>query len=124
MTTTDTPPFDPGTQLGYLETIGRVSGQPRLTEIWFGYEHNVIYILSGGGLGKDWVRNFRKTPQVRFRVGETWVTGTARVVDDPVLEARMRRVVAGKYYHFDPDGESPLPNSWSKTATPVAIDLN
>jgi len=46
------------------------------------------------------------------------------VVDDPVLEARMRRVVAGKYYRFDPDGESPLPNSWSKTATPVAIDLN
>jgi len=33
MTTTDTPPFDPTTSLGYLETIGRVSGQPRETEI-------------------------------------------------------------------------------------------
>jgi deazaflavin-dependent oxidoreductase (nitroreductase family) len=124
MTTMETPPFDPGTQLGYLETIGRVSGQPRLTEIWFGYENNAIYILSGGGLGKDWVRNFQKTPQVRFRVGESWVSGTARVVDDPVLEARIRRVVAGKYYHFNPDGEEPLPNSWSKPATPVAIDLD
>lgn len=124
MTTTDTPPFDPMTPLGYLETIGRVSGQPRQTEIWFGYERDMIYILSGGGLAKDWVRNFQKTPRVRFRVGETWVSGTAGVVDDPSLEARIRRVVAGKYYHFDPDGDNPLPNDWSKTATPVAIDLD
>ena len=26
MTSPDTPPFDPATPLGYLETIGRVSG--------------------------------------------------------------------------------------------------
>ncbi len=123
MTTTDMPPFDPATPLGYLETVGRVSGQPRETEIWFGYEHPGIYILSGGGLAKDWVRNFQKTPNVRFRVGDAWVTGTARVVDDAVLEARIRRVVAGKYYHFDPDGDAPLPNDWSRTAAPVAIDI-
>ena len=124
MTTTDTPSFDPTTSLGYLETIGRVSGQPRETEIWFGYEQGMIYILSGGGLGKDWGRNFQKMPRVRFRVGDTWVSGTAGVVDNPALEARIRRVVAGKYYHFDPDGDDPLPNDWSKTAIPVAIDLD
>jgi hypothetical protein len=95
-----------------------------LTEIWFGYERGMIYILSGGGLAKDWVRNFQESPQVRFRVGDVWVAGTARVVDDPALEARIRRVVAGKYYHFDPDGDAPLPNDWSKTATPVAIDID
>lgn len=124
MTAHKRPPFNPATPLGYLETIGRVSGQPRETEIWFGYENHTIYILSGGGLAKDWVRNFRKSPRVRFRVGETWLTGTARVVEDSVLEARIRRVVAGKYYHVDPDGNDPLPNDWAKTATPVAIDLN
>jgi len=124
MSITETPPFDPATPLGYLETTGRTSGQPRETEIWFGYEHGTIYILSGGGLEKDWVRNFRKTPRVRFRVGDAWVSGIARVVDDPALEARIRRVVAGKYYHFDPDGEVPLPNEWSRTAIPVAIDLD
>lgn len=122
--TTDTPPFDPATPLVYLETIGRVSGQPRETEIWFGYERGMIYILSGGGLIKDWVRNFQKTPRVRFRVVDAWVSGTARVVDDPALEARIRRVVAGKYYHVDPDGDDPLPNEWARTATPVAIDLD
>jgi deazaflavin-dependent oxidoreductase (nitroreductase family) len=120
---TMTTPFDPATKLGYLETIGRASGQPRETEIWFGYEHGVIYILSGGGLEKDWVRNARKQPRVRFRVGGTWVTGTLRIVADAAEEARARRVVSGKYYGFDPDGDQPLPNSWSRTATPIAIDV-
>ncbi len=119
----DTPPFDPTTKLGYLETTGRVSGQPRETEIWFAYENGMIYILSGGGLNKDWIRNFQKTPTVRFRVGDTWVTGVASVVDDAALDERIRRVVAGKYYDFDADSDAPLPNEWSRTATPVKIDL-
>ena len=117
-------PFNPTTKLGYLETIGRASGQHRETEIWFAAEPGAIYILSGGGLAKDWIRNFQKSPQVRFRVDGTWVSGTARVVEDPVLEARIRRLVAGKYYDFDPDGSDPLPNEWSRTSAPVAIDLD
>ena len=117
-------PFDPTTKLGYLETTGRVSGQPRETEIWFAWEDGTIYLLSGGGLAKDWIRNFRKTPEVRFRVGKTWVTGHARIVDDPELDRRIRRVVAGKYYGFDPDGDAMLPNEWARTAVPVAIDLD
>jgi deazaflavin-dependent oxidoreductase (nitroreductase family) len=121
----ETLPFNPVTKLGYLETIGRASGQPRETEIWFGYEDGTIYLLSGGGVAKDWIRNFRKTPRVRFRVDGVWVSGTARVVEnDPDLEMRIRRVVAGKYYEFDPDGDAPLPNEWSRTAVPVAITLD
>lgn len=116
--------IDPATKLGYLQTTGRVSGIPRETEIWFAHERDMIYLLSGGGVAKDWVRNLRKTPRVRFRVGDTWVIGTARIVNDPELEMRMRRVVAGKYYGFDPDGDDPLPNEWSRTATPIAIDLD
>lgn len=119
----DTPPFDPKTLLGYLETIGRLSGQAREVEIWFGYENGMIYILSGGGLGKDWTRNILKTPAVRFRADGVWVKGIARVVDEPILEARIRRVVGGKYYHFDADGDAPLPNDWSRTASPVAIEI-
>jgi deazaflavin-dependent oxidoreductase (nitroreductase family) len=117
-------PFDPATPLGYLETTGRVSGEPRETEIWFAVEHGVIYILSGGGLEKDWVRNARNDPRVRFRVGDARVRGTWRLVTDAPEEMRARRLVAGKYYGFDPDGDAPLPNDWSRTATPVAIDLH
>jgi len=117
-------PFDPATKLGYLETTGRVSGQPRLTEIWFAAEPDAIYLLSGGGVAKDWVRNFQHTPAVRFRVDGVWVRGTARLVDDPVLDMRIRRLVAGKYYDFDPESDAPLPNEWARTAAPVAIDLD
>ncbi len=119
-----TPVFDPSTQLGYLETIGRVSGELRETEIWFAYEANTIAILSGGGLDKDWVKNARQQPRVRFRIGSTWLTGTLRFVTDPDEDTRARRIVAGKYYAFDPNGDDPLPNEWSRTATPVAIDLD
>ncbi len=119
-----TAPFDVKTKLGYLETIGRVSGQPRETEIWFAWEDGTIYLLSGGGINKDWIRNFQKTPEVRFRVGETWVTGRARIVEDPELDRRIRRVVAGKYFGFDPDSDAPLPNDWSRTAVPVAIPID
>ncbi len=116
--------IDAASQLGYLETTGRVSGEPRETEIWFAVDGDRLFILSGGGLEKDWVKNFQRHPQVRFRVGEAWVSGTARVVTDPEEEARARRMVSGKYYGFDPDGDAPLPNDWSRTATPVAIDLD
>ena len=123
MTAAESPEFDPAIPLGYLQMTGRVSGQPRETEIWFAYENGSIYILSGGGLNKDWIRNLRKTPHVRFLVGDVWVNGTARVIEDAVLDARIRRVVAAKYYHFDPDSDAPLPNEWSRTASPVVIDL-
>lgn len=119
-----TPTFNPATKLGYLETTGRVSGQPRETEIWFAYEAKTIFILSGGGLEKDWVKNARRQPRVRFRIGETWLSGTLRFVTDPAEDARARRIVAGKYYDFDPESDDPLPNEWAMTATPVAIDLD
>ncbi|MBA2776069.1 MAG: hypothetical protein H0U31_04980, partial [Chloroflexia bacterium] len=92
-------------------------------EIWFGFENGMIYLLSGGGLGKDWTRNIQKSPAVRFRVGDVRVAGPARVVDDPILEARIRRVVGGKYYDFDPDGGAPVPDEWSRTASPVVIEI-
>ncbi len=117
-------PFDVKSELRYLETIGRVSEQPCETEIWFAWEDGTIYLLSGGGISKDWIRNFQKTPEVRFRVGETWVTGRARIVEDPELDRRIRRVVAGKYFGFDPDSDAPLPNDWSRTAVPGAIPID
>lgn len=118
------PPFDPATKLGYLETTGRRSGQPRETEIWFAYENGRICLLSGGGLKKDWIRNAQANPQVRFRIGDSWLRGTFRVVTEPELNARIRRIVAGKYYDFAPDGPAPLPNEWARTAVPIAIDLD
>jgi deazaflavin-dependent oxidoreductase (nitroreductase family) len=116
--------IDPATKLGYLETIGRASGQPRETEIWWALDGDRIFILSGGGLNKDWVKNFQRTPHVRFRVRDAWVTGVASVVRDPAMERRAREVVAAKYYQYDPARDSDLPNDWTRTATPVVIELD
>ena len=121
---TTTLPIDPTAKLGYLETTGRVSGLPRETEIWWALDGERIFILSGGGLEKDWTRNFLRMPRVRFRVRDVWVTGTASVVDDPATERRAREVVAAKYYGYDPARDTDLPNDWAKTATPVMIALD
>jgi hypothetical protein len=34
----------------YLTTMGRVSGEPRTVEIWFGLSGRTIYILAGDGV--------------------------------------------------------------------------
>ena len=115
--------IDASEPLGYLETIGRVSGLPRVTEIWWALDGDRIFILSGGGLGKDWIRNVRKTPRVRFRVRDVWVSGIASVVTDPEIERRAREVVAAKYYGYDPARDDELPNAWAKTASPVMIEI-
>ncbi len=108
-------------QNGYLETIGRVSGQPRVTEIWFVAEDDRIYLLSGYHNNKDWVRNLTKTPRVRFRIGDRWYSGTARIIDsDPKEGECVRIALATKYYGGDLSGG----DNWATTGTPFAIDLD
>lgn len=126
MTTSTTPTVPEsirGEQNGYLETIGRVSGEPRVTEIWFAAEDDRIYLLSGYHNAKDWIRNLTKTPRVRFRIGDRWFTGLARIVDaDSNREEgdRIRHALAGKYYKGDLAGG----DNWATTGTPFAIDLD
>jgi deazaflavin-dependent oxidoreductase (nitroreductase family) len=111
-------------QNGYLETIGRKSGQPRETEIWYASEGGKIWILSGYHNNKDWVKNFIAYPQVRFRIGTEWFSGTMRFLEnDPELDLRARRLLVAKYYGYDLASEAELPNEWSKTATVMVIDV-
>ncbi len=112
------------TQNGYLETIGRKSGQPRETEIWYSTEDGKIFILSGYHNNKDWVKNFVAHPAVRFRIGNQWFSGTARFLDDGSdMELRARRLLVAKYYGYDLDSGADLPNEWSRTASVVVIDV-
>lgn len=105
---------------GYLETSGRKSGLPRLTEIWFAAEGDRIYLLSGYHNNKDWVRNLTKTPGVRFRIGDRWFTGNAgRVTAGPEVD-QARNLLATKYYGGDLSGGG----NWAATGTPFAINLN
>jgi deazaflavin-dependent oxidoreductase (nitroreductase family) len=103
----------------YLTTTGRVSGEPREIEIWFGLEGKTLYMLSGGGDRSDWVKNLIKTPAVTVRIADQTFEGSARRVSDPDEDARARRLLFDKY---SPSYSGDLAQ-WRDTALPIAVDL-
>jgi deazaflavin-dependent oxidoreductase (nitroreductase family) len=62
----------------YLTTIGRVSGEPREIEIWFGLDGATLYMLSGGRDRSDWVKNLMREPRVSVRIADRTFQGDAR----------------------------------------------
>lgn len=103
----------------YLTTTGRVSGQPRRIEIWFAIDEDTLYMLSGGGDRSDWVKNLRREPAVTVEIGDGKFAGLARVVTDPIEDARARARVHDKYV---PRYPGDLTN-WRRSALPIAVDL-
>ncbi len=107
---------------GYLTTTGRVSGRPHEIEIWFGVapDRRTVYLLSGGGDRADWVRNIDRDGVATFRVLGVTHEGIARQASDAEKQT-ARESLAAKYYGWS-GGE--LPNDWSRSALPIAIDLS
>jgi deazaflavin-dependent oxidoreductase (nitroreductase family) len=103
----------------YLTTTGRVSGEPREIEIWFGLAGATLYMLSGGRDRSNWVRNLTRTPEVRVRIGGREFEGTARIVDDGDEDAAARRLLLDKYE----GGYSGDLTEWGRDSLPVAVDL-
>ena len=117
------PPFErlAAESVCYLTTIGRVSGKPHTIEIWCALQGDVLYLLSGGGDGADWVKNIRKGPAVRIRVGSRTVGAKARIVRGATKEdAAARELLDGKYMGWR---EGKRLSSWARGALPVAVDL-
>lgn len=106
-------------QYCYLTTTGRVSGEPREIEIWFGLEGSTLYMLSGGRGRSNWVRNLIAEPRVEVRIADRTLAGLARVVEDPDEDERARRLLLGKYA----GGYSGDLSGWGTSALPVAVDL-
>ena len=104
----------------YLTTTGRVTGNPREIEIWFGMNGDTLYILSGGGHKSDWVKNLTKDPNVAVRIGQSRFTATGRLVQSAEEESSARTLLADKYNERESDGSL---SDWAKTALVVAIDL-
>ena len=103
----------------YLTTTGRMSGEPRKIEIWFGLEGDTLYMLSGGRDRSNWVKNLIAEPEVTVRIADRSFEGRARVVTDVDEDARARRLLLGKY---EPRYGGDLSN-WRETALPIAVDL-
>ena len=103
----------------YLTTTGRMSGEPREIEIWFGLAGATLYMLAGGGDRSNWVRNLIREPRVMVRIGDESFDGRARVVDDPDEDAKARELLLDKYQ----SGYSSDLSGWGERALPIAVEL-
>lgn len=105
----------------YLTTTGRITGRAHTIEIWFALRDGTLYMLSGGGDRADWVKNIRKDPGVRVKVGTRTVGAKARIVRGGTKEdAAARELLDGKYMGWR---EGKRLSSWARGALPVAVDL-
>ena len=105
----------------YLTTTGRRTGRDHTIEIWFGLHGGRVYLLSGGGDRADWVRNLKKRPEVRLRIGTRRAAGKARVVRSGTTEEKVaRELLDGKYQGWR---EGKRLSGWAKGALPVAIEI-
>jgi deazaflavin-dependent oxidoreductase (nitroreductase family) len=104
----------------YLTTTGRVSGEPREIEIWFGLEGTTLYMLSGGRDRSDWVKNLMREPCVAVRIADRSFDGRARLVDDPDEDGLARRLLFEKY---SPGYSGDLAD-WRARSLPIAVDLS
>jgi deazaflavin-dependent oxidoreductase (nitroreductase family) len=103
----------------YLTTTGRRTGRPHRIEIWFATHDDVVYLLSGGREGSDWVRNLEASADVTLELGDRIGPARARPVEPASEEdALARRLLVEKY---QPGAGEDL-SSWGRSSLPVAVE--
>jgi deazaflavin-dependent oxidoreductase (nitroreductase family) len=80
-------------QLVYLTTVGGRTGLPREIEIWFVVWCERLYLFAETREAAAWVKNIRRNPKVKVRIGEWRTDATARVLD-PHTERKLWDQVA------------------------------
>lgn len=86
----------------YLTTTGRKSGNPHQIEIWYVEHADCFYLCAERGEQSDWVKNLRRTPQVRFYTAERGQTppplhGVASTELDAATRAAVKSLFDAKY---------------------------
>ncbi len=66
-----------------LTTIGRKSGQPRVTPLQYEEDQGVIYVAAARGPRADWFRNIQANPRVKVQVADRVFDGLAEPIVDP-----------------------------------------
>ena len=88
--------FGPRRMVLLLTTIGRKSGQPRVTPLQFEEVGGDFYIASARGQQADWFKNIQANPQVHVQISDREFDATAEPVTDPariadLIELRLSR---------------------------------
>ncbi len=73
-----------------LETTGRRTGRPRHTPVGNGLVGDTFWLVAAHGDRSDYVRNIRRDPRVRVKVGGRWRRGVAVPLPDDDVDARSR----------------------------------
>ena len=73
-----------------LETIGRKSRRPWRNPVGNGIDGDTFWIVAEHGHQSGYVKNIKRNPRVRLRVGGRWRSGTAQVLDGDDPRARQR----------------------------------
>ncbi len=77
--------------MALVETIGRRSGTVRHTPVAYTPgDDDMLWLIAQHGEHAGWVRNFQASPQIRVRLGSRWRTGTAELLPDDDVKARIR----------------------------------
>src|SRR3954463_10917473 len=79
----------PGTH-ALLETTGRKSGLPRQVPVGNGLRGREFWIVTEHGYAADYVKNIQQNPRVRVKVKGRWREGTAHLLPQEDVAARIR----------------------------------
>jgi len=75
--------------MALVETKGRRTGALRHTPIICTADGDTIWLIAQHGRHAGWVLNFEANPQVRVRRGRRWCAGTAELLPDDDVKARI-----------------------------------
>lgn len=76
--------------MALVETVGRRSGVLRHTPVICRRDGDELWLIAQHGAHAGWVRNFQEHPTVRVRLGRHWLSGTAALMPDDDVKARIR----------------------------------
>ncbi len=75
--------------MALVETKGRRTGALRHTPIFCRADGDTLWLIAQHGRHAGWVLNFESSPQVRVRRGRHWRAGTAELLPDDNVKARI-----------------------------------
>ncbi len=78
-----------------LETIGRRTGEPRVTPVCDCLVGETFWIITQRGRQSGYVKNIEANPRVRVKVRGGWRAGTAHILDDDDPRERRRILARG-----------------------------
>ncbi len=81
--------------MALVETVGRRTGAIRHTPIVCSPDGDTLWLIAQHGRHAGRVLNFEANPRVRVRLGRSWRTGTAELVPDDDVKARIATFSSG-----------------------------